>query len=299
MERARKALEAEARAIDPTRTWRDIVDEAKARHPETNRLLDAYRSEVERAHRFVDEHQIAPIPGGALEVVETPVFHRGIVPYATYLPPAPFDDDQTGYFFVTPVDIGRPKTEQAERLREHATAAIPLVALHEGYPGRHLQMLHANRASTRLRQLADSSLFQKGWALYCEEMMDAQGFLTDRVTRVFRLRDLMWRACRVVLDCRLHAGTMTVDEAVAFLVEHALLERSTAESEVRRYTLTPTQPMSYIVGMREIVALRDETERRMGARFSLHEFHAGLLGAGSLPPALVRETLWERLKVTG
>jgi uncharacterized protein (DUF885 family) len=40
--------------------------------------------------------------------------------------------------------------------------------------------------------------------------------------------------------------------------------------------------------------MRDEARRRAGWRFNLHDFHAALLASGTVPPALVREELWNR-----
>jgi uncharacterized protein (DUF885 family) len=84
-------------------------------------------------------------------------------------------------------------------------------------------------------------------------------------------------------------------QAVDYLREQAMLERVNALAEVKRYTLTPTQPMSYLVGKLEILALREETRRRLSERFDLYRFHAALLGRGTLPPALIREELAEAL----
>jgi uncharacterized protein (DUF885 family) len=50
------------------------------------------------------------------------------------------------------------------------------------------------------------------------------------------------------------------------------------------------------VGKILLLELRDETRRRLGSRFDLHDFHAALLASGSVPPTLVREELAERLK---
>ena len=75
-----------------------------------------------------------------------------------------------------------------------------------------------------------------------------------------------------------------------------MIERVNAMAEVKRYTLTPTQPMSYLVGKLEILGMRDEAKQRLGPRFDLYDFHAALLASGTLPPTLVREELWERLR---
>jgi uncharacterized protein (DUF885 family) len=297
VERVRAALEAEARALDPSRSWRELVAEAKNRHPEAPRLRDAYLAEVERARRFVVEKNLVPLPAGEkLDVVDTPVFERAITPYAGYLPPAPFDEDQTGYFFVTPLDGLRRKDEQAQQLQGHCYAGIPLTTVHEAYPGHHLQSCTANRSGSRLRRLADSNVFAEGWALYCEELMHEQGYYLDPMTRIFQLKDLLWRACRVVIDVGLHTDTLTLMQAADMLEKEAMLERVNALIEAKRYTMEPTQPMSYLVGKLQITALRDEAQTRLGPRFDVRAFHEELLATGTLQPALVREELWERLK---
>jgi uncharacterized protein (DUF885 family) len=297
VERTRVQLEQEARALDPARSWRDLVAEAKKRHPESLRLREAYVAEVDRSRRFLLEKNIVPFPPGEkLEVIDTPVFERSITPYAAYLNPAPFDAEQTGYFYVTPVDPGRRKEEQQQQLEGHCYAGLPLTAVHEAYPGHHLQLCHANRVGSRLRRLADSNVMAEGWGLYCEELMHEQGYYLDPMTRLFQLKDLLWRACRVVIDVGLHTGKMTFMQAVDYLIEQAMIERVNALIEVKRYTMTPTQPMSYLVGKLQIMEMRESTRQRLGERFDLREFHTQLLASGSLPPSLVREELVERLK---
>lgn len=297
VEAAHAALEAEAKRLDHGRTWQELIAAARANHPERGALREAYVRETQRALETVVEKRIAPVAGTALEVADTPVFYRPFQPYATYMPSAPFDPDQTGYFFVTPIDLGRPREAQEQQLGWHAWAHLPLVVLHEAYPGRHLQTGHANHAQSRLRQLAYNDFFAEGWALYCSELMFEHGYFTDPMTRLFQLRNLLWRACRVVIDVGLQCGHMTDEQAVEYLVTEALLERPSAQSEVRRYLFSPTQPMSYLVGMVEILKIRDEARARLGPRFDLHDFHAALLGVGALPPALVRLELEERLGV--
>jgi uncharacterized protein (DUF885 family) len=293
-------LEEEARRVDPKRTWRELIAEGMGRAPEPNWLREAHVAEMERARQFVIDRHIVPVPPDAkLEVVDTPVFERPMTPYASYQPPAPFDADQTGFFHVTPIDLRRGKDEQARQLSGHCAPMLPIVALHEGYPGHHLQMCHANQAPTRLRRISSSEVFSEGWALYCEDLMWEQGFFTsDPLTRLFQLRTLLWRAHRVVIDVSLNSGRMTYEQAVAQLVDEVMLDPAMAASEVDRYVMTPTEPLSYLLGKIAIVELLNEARRRAGAGFDLHAFHAALLASGTIPPALIREELWDRLKVS-
>ncbi|HWP34333.1 MAG TPA: DUF885 domain-containing protein [Thermodesulfobacteriota bacterium] len=295
VEQAERALEALARTIDPDRSWVEQIEALKQIHPSPERLLDAYRAETERARAFVVEHRLATLPPGeSLEVVETPLFERPLIAYAAMMAPAPFDEEQKSLFYVTPVDPMLPDAERRERLKGHATASIPITALHEAYPGHHLQLTRANRIPSRVRRVYSTPVFVEGWALYCEEMMYEAGFYPDPRVRLFQLKDLLWRACRVVVDVGLHCDGMTPEAAIELLVERAHLERPNAETEVRRYCATPTQPMSYLIGRREILALRDAWRAKAGKAFSLGEFHDTLLGYGSIPIALVREAMFAR-----
>jgi len=127
----------------------------------------------------------------------------------------------------------------------------------------------------------------EGWALYCEEMMYEQGFYEDAITRLFQLKDTLWRACRVVLDVKLHLNLISFDEACNFLSERARLEKVNAQKEVNRYTLSPTQPMSYLVGREEIRRLRESVKAMKPGVFNLKRFHDWLLSHGSVPVGLI------------
>lgn len=82
-----------------------------------------------------------------------------------------------------------------------------------------------------------------------------------------------------------------MEEAIDFLVERVGLERTNAQAEVRRYTLSPTQPMSYLIGKLEILKLIEEYKTRH-PDVSLKELHDAILSCGSLPPRLLHERLF-------
>ncbi|KPK64545.1 hypothetical protein AMJ83_02250 [candidate division WOR_3 bacterium SM23_42] len=286
------ALARLAKTIDTHGTWVSAVDYIKRAHPRANELLATYKREMERARRFVRDKALASIPEGEeLEVITTPTFLRPILPYAAYMRPAPFEKQQKGYFFVTPVDEMTSIDEQEEILRGHSVYGIPVTALHEGYPGHHLQLVHANRLQNKLRPLLRTSVFVEGWALYCEEMMYDRGFYSDPRSRLLQLKDQLWRACRVIIDVELHTRKMNYDQAVNLLVNDAKVQKVHAKKEVTRYTFTPTQPMSYLIGKRQILELRKDYQKKLGDEFQLRDFHNRLLSFGSIPICLIRKQL--------
>lgn len=290
-ERLREETEAElvaiARELDNGRSWREIAESLKDDHPPTHGLIEAYASEMERARQFVEFHGLVEIPAGeSLEVTATPEFLRPLIPYAAYLPPAPFEVDQRGLFFVTLPD------ESAEAvLRDHPRAGIVVTSLHEAYPGHHLQLTRANRAPNLTGRIFQTPVFAEGWALYCEELMWEEGFYSSPAERLLQLKDLLWRACRIIVDVGLHTRGWSTEAAVRYLVEEAGLEPAGAEVEVSRYCAEPTQPLSYAIGKREILRLRERWRDRHGDEVPLREFHERLLNWGTIPPHLVARAM--------
>jgi uncharacterized protein (DUF885 family) len=103
--------------------------------------------------------------------------------------------------------------------------------------------------------------------------------------------DAIWRACRIILDIRMHRGEVDVEEGVRFLVEETGFEEPNARAEVNRYTYTPTYQLSYLLGKVLLLQLRADEQRRLGKAFSLKAFHDTLLRNGSLPISFHRRLL--------
>jgi uncharacterized protein (DUF885 family) len=286
-------IEAVAGEIDPAKTVQEIMEDAKADHPTAEGLLPAYQEAMEAARKYVIDHDIATIPGGeTLKIIETPAYLRPLLPYAAYMPPGVLEEQQDGLFLVTPVDPGAPEEVQREKLRGQNYAKLPVTALHEAYPGHHLQLVWANRQESIPRRMGSylSTFFSEGWAFYCEELMEKLGYISSPVQRLGRLKDQLWRAARIILDVSLHTRGMQVEEAVEFLVEKCQLEPSNALAEVRRYTGSPTQPQSYLMGKLAILDLVADY-RKANPGLSLREMHDNILACGSLPPRLLRKRL--------
>ncbi|MBN1956066.1 MAG: DUF885 domain-containing protein [Anaerolineae bacterium] len=289
----RERMEQVARQIDPDKTVQELLEEAKGDHPTAEGLLAAYEQAMENARQYVIDHQIASIPAGeSLRIIETPAYMRPVIPYAAYIPAGILEEQQEGVFIVTPVDPNAAPEEQEQKLKGHFYTKLPVTALHEAYPGHHLQLTWANRQETIPRRMGSflATLFIEGWAFYCEEMMEQRGYIAAPIQRLGRLSDQLWRAARIVLDTSLHTRGMTVDEAVQFLVAECQLEPTNALAEVRRYTMTPTQPQSYLMGKLAITGLVEDY-RRAHPDASLRQIHDAILGCGSLPPRLMRRRL--------
>ena len=282
------ARAAAAAEIDPDAPEEEVVERVKSDHPATfGEALDAYRTAMARARRHLIDHDLVTVPDDErVEVIETPAYLRGVMPFAAYFSPPKFDADPVGLYVVTPsVD------DDAGAMREHYRASISNTSIHEAYPGHHLQLSVAARQPSLTRALIDAPEFVEGWGMYSEQMMREQGFDDGPAFRLALATDAIWRAARIVLDVRMHRGELSIDEATDFLVEHTRFERPNAAAEVRRYTYTPTYQLSYLLGKVLILGLREDLRGRLGDAFSLRDFHDALLRNGSLPISFHRRLL--------
>jgi uncharacterized protein (DUF885 family) len=176
-------------------------------------------------------------------------------------------------------------------------------AYHEGFPGHHLQVGVQVSLSDRLSRLHRLWVWKpgsgEGWALYAERLMNELGFF-ERPDYVFGwLSGQMLRACRVVIDIGSHlelpiphgqsfhpGEEWTFDIAVEMLQRYAAQGRAYAQSEVTRYLGWPGQAISYKVGEKVILDIRDEMMKRPGS--DPRTFHARLLEVGPVGLDLLR-----------
>ncbi len=287
-EEVERDLAERARRLDAGSDWAGLAERLRADHPDAGGLVGAYAEEMVRARDFVAERGLAPIPDAPLSVVPTPAFMRPMIPFAAYDSPGPYSRDRTGWFYVTVPDERLAPADRERRLRDHCRHEIAATALHEGYPGHHLHLVHAQAQPSEVRKNLWTPLTVEGWALYCEDMMAEEGFYRSEEERFFQRVHLLWRAMRVLLDVGLHTRGLTFAQAVDQMVDTLHLSRGNAEAEVRRYCAWPVYQLCYAVGRRELLRLRDDFRVASGGEFTLRRFHEAVLRYGGLPVTLIR-----------
>lgn len=175
---------------------------------------------------------------------------------------------------------------------------LPALALHEGVPGHHTQMMIAAEMENvpAFRQNLYLSAFGEGWALYCEYLGKEAGIYETDYEEFGRLVYEMWRACRLVVDPGMHYFGWSREEAVDFLASNTALSLHEVNTEIDRYIGWPGQAVSYKMGELKIRELRKMAEAELGDKFDLASFHDLVLSNGAVTmrglDGLVRE--WVR-----
>jgi uncharacterized protein (DUF885 family) len=222
-------------------------------------------------------------PRAACVVRAVEPFQEQEAPPAFYLPPTA-DRSRPGIYYV---NTYRPESRPLHQLAART--------FHEAVPGHHFQIaiegeledLHPfRRHGSRLAGVA----YSEGWGLYSERLADEMGLYADARERWGMLDAQAWRAARLVVDTGIHAFRWDRERCVQ-LLEQSGLSRLEAETETDRYISWPAQALAYMVGQREIGALRRELAERAGRDFDLRSFHDALLGHGAVPLATLRREL--------
>lgn len=245
-------------------------------------LLDSARRELAKANAKLPQW-FKRLPRNECEVKAIEDYRERDCVAAFYYPP---DEKLTrkGIFYANTFDA-------ASRPRFN----MPALAIHEAVPGHHLQIALALEIEglPRFRRQASFTAFVEGWGLYSERLGDEMGLYEDDLARFGMLTYQAWRACRLVVDTGLHALRWSRQQAIDFFMENVALTETEVLNEVDRYIIWPGQALAYMVGKREILALRDEARKAMGPRFDIREFHDVVLRNGAIPLTTLRRIVRE------
>ena len=292
-----------ARLIDPAKTPEKILEDAEKDHPSGDGLLQAFRDTLEGERRFILDKKLVTIPSPVLPIIEeTPPFMRALTS-ASMDTPGPWEKVAKEAFF----NVTLPEKDwSAERtkswLEGFNRGTISSTSIHEAYPGHYVQFLVLQVAPvSKTRKILGCGSNAEGWAHYTEQMMLDEGFgRTPGVAeekdipflklRLGQVQEALLRDARFVVGVEMHTGKMTVDDGVKYFETEGRQTHEVAYRETKRGTSDPTY-LVYTVGKLEILKLRADYKEKMGAKFSMQEFHDRFLEQGAPPVKIVRKAL--------
>ncbi|MFC7377852.1 DUF885 domain-containing protein [Brevundimonas sp. GCM10030266] len=213
------------------------------------------------------------LPEAALEVRAVEAWREATASIAFYNSPAP-DGSRPGIYYVNLSDMTQVLKPQIEG-----------ISYHEGAPGHHFQIAYAQEMQglPSFRRFGGYGAYAEGWGLYAERLGKEMGFYQDPYSDFGRLSTELWRAVRLVTDTGLHAKRWTREQAMDYFRQNSLLSERDIQKEVERYITSPGQATSYKIGELRIMELRQRAQTVLGDRFDIRDFHAVVLGSGSVP----------------
>jgi uncharacterized protein DUF885 len=294
LHRDQAALKAPAHQVDASKSVAAVVEQVRRQHPSAETLLSTAEADLSGLRTFFSEHHIVSIPGELLpKVEETPEFARATVS-AAMDPPGPFEQHATqAFYYISPPDAGMAPEQLEDYLQIYYFAGLNIISAHEVWPGHFMQYLtRRNHPEWPLaRQLAHAQSTTEGWAHYAEQMMIEQGFgRGDPTLKVAQLQEALLRDCRFVGSIEMHTGGKSVDDVAELFMKQCGAPQAAARREAYRGTGDPGY-LNHTIGKLEILKLREDYKKKMGAKFSLTEFHDRFLAAGLVPIKIIRREM--------
>ena len=212
------------------------------------------------------------------------------------VPPEIQDGASNGYYRQASLDGSRPAIYfiNLKSTEDWPKYTLPSLTYHEGVPGHHLQLSIAQLSTElpMLRRIAFYSAYGEGWALYSEQLADELGGYQG-IERAGYLQSFLFRAERLVVDTGMNHKRWTREQAIDHMIATTGFARGRVQREIERYCASPGQACSYKIGHLAWLRAREESQKTLGAKFDLRQFHE-VLREGAMPLSILERRIRER-----
>ncbi|MBL0123057.1 MAG: DUF885 domain-containing protein [Betaproteobacteria bacterium] len=233
-------------------------------------VLDAYtalnRKIIEKLPQMFGRSPKAP-----LEIRAEPELTRATASDHYSSPAA--DGSRPGVFYAVIEDAAK-----------YGNTLMTTLFLHEGQPGHHYHLaLQQELPLPKFRQHGWITAYGEGWALYAETLGREMGLFEDPNAYLGHLSDELLRAVRLVVDTGLHAKGWTREKTIQYMMDTQGYSEAESRRYTERYMESPGQALAYKIGSLKIQELRARAKTKLGAKFSLKNYHDQVLSDGALP----------------
>ena len=249
------------------------INEAADNRFASEEALITYSREVVGRARDASARLFAEMPTQEMRVEPFHAFMRGSGGSSYY--ERQIDPAQPAFYRIA-----------SERWQSETRGGAEITAVHEGYPGHHMQIALAGRTAGRpIDNMLFNSAFVEGWARYSEALAEeASVYETPYALMTRRL----WPARGMVVDPGLHVLGWSRAQVIDFVRQSGRFQGDDADELVDRIAALPGQLTAYDSGGLEIMALRRAAEQALGPRFDVRRFHQRVLENGVVPLAALR-----------
>jgi uncharacterized protein (DUF885 family) len=279
------------------RSVEEALAEVAMHHATPHTYMAAAKQSLATATAFVKEKDLVTLPPSSnLQVIETPVFMRGIYGVGGFNQAPALEPRLGAFYWVTPIAESWPQARIDSKLREYNESGLAHLTVHEAMPGHYVQAEYANNIQPRSRRLLrgifGNGPYAEGWAVYSQQLMAEQGFLSD--TPGYRLtlaKQKLRVLANTILDVRLQTLGMSDQEALDLMTKGTYQEMEEATAKLQRAKLSSCQLPTYYAGYKGWLAVRDHFKATHGDAINLKQFHEAALREGAVPLPVLDELL--------
>lgn len=269
---------------------RQVIDKISLQHTTPEKFQSEIEKQIPELTAYVKEKDLLYIdPSKPLVVRKEPDYMAGVAG-ASISAPGPYDKNANTYYNVGSLS-GWSKEDAESYLREYNDYILQILNIHEAIPGHYTQLVYANQSPSIIKSILGNGAMIEGWAVYTERMMLESGYKNSDEMWLMYYKWNLRTVCNTILDNSVHTRNMSKEEALALLTKEAFQQNAEAEGKWKRVTLSQVQLCSYFTGYTEIQALKEQMEKKQGAKFNLKQFHEKFLSYGSAPVKYIKELM--------
>ena len=279
------------------RTVEQALADVALQHATPHTYISAAKQTLAAATDFVKLKDLVNLPPNSnLQVIETPMFMRGVYGVGGFDQAPALEPKLGAFYWVTPIPESWPQSRIDSKLREYNDSGLAHLTVHEAMPGHYIQAEYANAVQPRSRRLLRSIFgngpYVEGWAVYAQQLMAEQGFLSDSPGYRLTLAKQKLRVlANTILDVRLQTMDMSDAEALDLMTKSTYQEMEEATAKLQRAKLSSCQLPTYYAGFKGWLAVREHYQATHGDAMPLKQFHEAALREGAVPLPVLDELL--------
>ena len=266
-------------------------------------VLDYYYQQIDSIHQFVKDKNLFALPEQQdMKIMQTPGFLEPVIPAGAMWPPLALrEGKKTSLVYLT---------LKEDQLAEHTELGIPVMMIHEGIPGHHLQFSTAAQHPSFIRRIFSANEHAEGWTTMLEDYMLDVGYIAEDLVdevRFIAKREMSRLVARVGIDLYfmtsdkdyLNVGLdLSFDSDDVFVNAAKLLKTATGftdgrvQAELNWYSTEQSYPLSYLTGNRMVWQLKKDIQaanKKGLSPLALDQaFHEVYLTSGCMPVESLR-----------
>jgi uncharacterized protein (DUF885 family) len=275
---------------------------AKIKEGKLSSVLDYYSEQIQSINDFIEQRHLFAIPAQQeIRLLQTPSFLEPVIPAGAMWPPLALrPGKKTSLVYLT---------LKEDQLAEHTELGIPVMMIHEGIPGHHLQFATAAQHPSFIRRIFSANEHAEGWTTMLEDYMLDVGYISEDLVdevRFIAKREMSRLVARVGIDLYFMTGERdyldvgldlgfqengysddVFDNAAKLLKTATGFTDGRVQAELNWYSSEQSYPLSYLTGNRLVWQLKQDIQaankKDLGSLALDQAFHKVYLESGCMP----------------
>jgi hypothetical protein len=270
-----------------------VLDKIKGEHSSKEDYINRIKASVEEIKTFIAQNKLLELPEENLVIEPMPPAMKGML-WTLLISPGPYETTGTYINYITPIPDDWSNDQVNSFLEEYTNYFLYFWIVEKVYPGPFVPTFFTRKDPSLIKKIYPNPALIKGWPLYTEEMLINAGFGNyDLKLRLNQLKLQLKAVMDFQLELNIHQGTMTKEQAVAYMTKRGFQTQGEVERKWNLICLNPGESAYSYIGYQEILDMEKDYKKLKGDAFNQKEFLQKLLSYGALPIRVLKTKIMQ------